>query len=151
MARMHSGKKCKSGSKKPLERKKPTWLRYSAKEIESLVVKLAKSGKNTSEIGLILRDSYGIPDVEFLTKKRLNKILKENKLESKLPEDLKNLIRRQIAISKHLEKNKQDQTAKRGLLLTESKINRLVKYYKRNKVLPEDWKYTRETAELLAH
>ena len=151
MARMHSRKKGKSGSTKPLQKKKPTWLRYSAKEIESLVVKLAKSGKTTSEIGLELRDSYGVPDVKFLTKKRINDILKENKLESKLPEDLKNLIKREIVISKHLEKNKQDKTAKRGLQLTESKINRLVKYYKKKGVLDQSWKYTREKAELLVH
>ena len=151
MARMYSRKRGKSGSTKPEQKKKPTWLRYSAKEIESLVVKLAKSGKTSSEIGLELRDSYGIPDVKFITKKGIVDIMKTNKLESKLPEDLKNLIKRQIAISKHLEKNRQDQTGKRGLQLTGSKINRLVKYYKRKKVLPADWKYNIEKAELLVH
>ena len=148
---MHSRKRGKSGSTKPLQKKKPTWLRYSAKEIESLVVKLAKTGKTTSEIGSELRDSYGVPDVKTLTKKKINAILKENKLESKLPEDLRNLIRRQIVIFKHMEKNKQDQTAKRGLQLTEAKINRLVKYYKKTGVLDQSWKYTREKAELLIH
>ena len=129
----------------------PCCLIYSPKEIESLVVKLAKTGKTTSEIGSELRDGYGIPDVKTLTKKKINEILKENKLESKLPEDLKNLIRREIAILKHREKNKQDQTSKRGLQLTEAKINRLVKYYKKKGVLEKTWKYTREKAELLAH
>lgn len=151
MARMHSRKKGKSGSTKPLVKKKPTWLRYSAKEIESLVLKLAKAGKTTSVIGSELRDAYGVPDVKTLTKKKINEILKENKLESKLPEDLKNLIRKEIAIFKHREKNKQDQTSKRGLQLTEAKINRLVKYYKKKGVLEKTWKYTREKAELLAH
>ena len=130
MARMHSRKKGKSGSTKPLEKKKPTWLRYSAKEIESLVIKLAKSGKTTSQIGLELRDNYGVSDVKTLTKKKINTILKENKLESKLPEDLKNLIKREIAVSKHLEKNKHDYTTKRILGIKQAKLRKLKKIKK---------------------
>ena len=52
-------------------------------------------------------------------------------------------------LRKHLEKNKKDYSSKRGLELTESKIRRLVKYYKKRKVLPEDWKYDPEKAKLL--
>ena len=40
-----------------------------------------------------------------------------------------------------MEDNKQDQTAKRGLQLTESKINRSAKYYRKEKKLAVDWKY----------
>ena len=42
---------------------------------------------------------------------------------------------------KHMTKNHKDTTALRGIQLTESKIKRLVKYYKRSGRLPEDWKY----------
>ncbi|HIQ50834.1 MAG TPA: 30S ribosomal protein S15, partial [Nautiliaceae bacterium] len=48
-----------------------------------------------------------------------------------------------------LENHPKDLHSKRGLQLIESKIKRLVKYYKRKKVLPENWKYTPEIAKLL--
>ena len=140
MARMHSRDKGKSGSTKPLK-KVPTWAPYKTKEVEKLVIKFARSSLSTSEIGIALRDTYGINSVKALTKKSISDILKENKLEKKLPEDLLNLIRKMIDVKQHLEKNRQDQTAKRGLQLTFSKIRRLVKYYQRTKRLPADWKF----------
>lgn len=149
MARMHSRKKGKSGSKKPPKDKKLTWLIYDKKEIEQLVVKLAKAGKTTSEIGIALRDTYGIPDVKKLTGKKITKILYENNLPKKLPEDLIALIKKEILLFKHLEKNKKDMPAKRGLQLTESKIKRLTKYYKRNGILPKEWGYNKEQAQLI--
>ncbi len=149
MARMHSRKKGKSGSTKSLEKRDVSWVRYKPKEIEQLIIKLSKQDLKPSKIGLILRDSYGIPDVQILTKKKITKILKENKISYNLPEDLSSLIKRQIEILKHLETNHKDQTARRGLRLTESKINRLIKYYKKNKTLPEDWKYDKTKAKLL--
>lgn len=149
MARMHSRKKGKSGSTRPEVRKKQTWVKYSAKEVEALVIKLGKQEKNASEIGLILRDSYGIPDVKAITKKKITQILKDNKLGTELPEDLLNLIKKHIDLTAHRESNKQDMTAKRGFQLTESKINRLVKYYKKKGKIPQDWKFDRSKAKLL--
>ncbi len=146
MARMYSKKKGKSGSTKPVKKTKPNWIRYDKKEIEQLVIKLAKTGKTTSEIGIILRDTYGVPDVRFLVGKKINKILQENSLQSKLPEDLMALIKRQIKILKHLEKNKQDKPALRGLQLTISKLNRLVSYYKGTGKLPQDWNIFRSVS-----
>jgi len=149
MARMYSRKKGKSGSRKPIKKSKPIWLRYSSKETEQLVIKLARSEKTASEIGVILRDSYGIPSVRVMTKKKITKILEDNKLMRKLPFDLLSLIRKQVDIMKHMDANKKDMTAKRGLLLTESKIRRLVKYYKKVGKLPKDWKYDKKNAKLL--
>lgn len=141
MAKMHSRKKGKSGPKKPLKPSKPTWLRYKPKEIEMLVAKLAKEGKTASQIGLVLRDTYGVPDVKSLTEKSISEILDEKKLTPELPDDLVALMRKSIAIRKHREANKKDEAAHRGLNLTESKIRRIIKYYKRSKRLPVDWKY----------
>lgn len=149
MARMHSRRKGKSGSKRPEENKKQTWQRYSAKEVESLVVKVAKTDKKPSQIGMILRDSYGIPDVKTITSKKISQILSENKVKQELPENLIYLIKKYIKVAEHFEANKQDMTAKRGLQLTESKINRIVKYYKANKKIPKEWKFDREKAKLL--
>src|SRR3989344_1794402 len=149
MARMYSGKKGKSGSKKPIKRTKKVWLRYSDEEVEQLIIKLAKQGYTQSRIGTILRDTYGVPDVRTILNKKIGKVLEENKLKPKLPEDLLNLIKKELNILKHLEINKKDMPARRGLLLTESKINRLVKYYKREGALGKDWVYNREQAKLL--
>ncbi len=144
MARMHSRKKGKSGSTKPLQDKKLTWLRYGEKEAELLVAKLAKSGKTPSEIGLILRDTYGIPDVKKLTGKSVTKILEEKKLTAELPETLMALMKKYSAVKEHMAENHKDLTAKRGLRLTDSKIRRLIKHYKTSGRLASDWKYDPE-------
>ncbi|MEM4336608.1 MAG: 30S ribosomal protein S15 [Candidatus Woesearchaeota archaeon] len=141
MARMHSRAKGKAGSLRPAKKIIPTWTRYKANEIELLVVKLFKEGLKTSQIGMHLRDSYGIPDIKLLTGKTILQILKEKGIQTGLPEDFQALVKKSIAIRKHLETNKNDMTALRGLQLTESKIRRLVKYYKKNKVLPQEWNY----------
>ncbi|MCK4669764.1 MAG: 30S ribosomal protein S15 [Nanoarchaeota archaeon] len=148
MARMHSRDKGKAGSKKPLKQK-PTWVSFKQKEMEMLVVKLAKQGMASSQIGLHLRDAYGVPSVKAITGKKVNSILKEKKIAKKLPEDFISLIEKAIAIRKHISTSKRDQTAKRGLTLTESKIKRLMKYYKRTGVLDADWYYDAKRAELL--
>ena len=144
---MHSSSKGKSGSTKPMK-KIPSWAPYKDTEVEKLILKYAKAGKSSSEIGLTLRDAYGIHNIKALTGKSIGTFLAENKVTKKLPEDLLNLIKRMINIRRHLEKNKQDQTAKRGLLLTNSKLKRLVKYYKRSKKLPEDWKLDQEKLKM---
>ncbi len=149
MARMHSRKKGKSRSKKPARKVKPIWVGYTPKETEQLVLKLARAKKTTSEIGIILRDSYGIPNVKQVTNKSITKILKENKLAPELPYDMQALIKKSIAISKHRESNRKDMTAKRGMQLTESKILRLAKYYKRTKRLPQEWTFDSTKAKLL--
>jgi small subunit ribosomal protein S15 len=149
MARMHSRKKGKSGSKKPIKKTKNIWIRHTPQEIEKLITKLYNSGKTASQIGIILRDSYGIPDVKKVVGKKITPILKDNKIKIDIPEDLKSLIKKEIKILAHMENNKKDMPSKRGLQLTESKIRRLVKYYKKNKKLPSDWNYDRSKAKLL--
>lgn len=146
---MHSRKKGKASSKKPLVSRKITWQRYDKNEISQLIIKFAKSQKSPSQIGIILRDSYGIPSVAQLTGKSITEILAEEKLLPKLPEDLLSLIRKYIKITKHLQANKKDQPSVHGLQLTESKIKRLAKYYKANEKVPQDWRFSREQASLL--
>jgi small subunit ribosomal protein S15 len=148
MARMHSRKKGKSGSKKPLEAKKPFWQNKKSKEIELIIVKLAKEGNTASKIGIILRDSYGIPDVKVLLEKSITQVLKEKNLEKELPEDLLAVIKTSVVIRSHLEENKQDKVAKRGLQSAESKIKRLTKYYKTTGRIPESWKFDPQRAKM---
>ncbi|MDP3765748.1 MAG: 30S ribosomal protein S15 [Nanoarchaeota archaeon] len=150
MARMHSRKRGKHGSKKPAKKAVPSWILYDAKKTELLISKLAKDGKSGSQIGVLLRDAYGIPNISVLCGKSISAILKEKKLGQEVPEDLIALFRKYAAIRKHLEANKHDETAARGLLLTESKIGRLTKYYKRSGRIPEAWKFDTERAGFFA-
>ena len=149
MARIYSRKKGKAGSTRPSTRKAPSWQAYKPAEVEALIVKLAKEGKSPSSIGMQLRDTYGVPDVKSTLKKQVLAVLKEKDAAPKLPEDLTSLLRRVIALQKHLDKNHLDESAWRGLTITESKIGRLVKYYKRSKVLPETWVYDKKNVQLL--
>ncbi len=149
MARMYTRRRGKSGSKKPVSDTSPVWINHKPSEVELLVVKLAKQGLSPSMTGLVLRDSYGIPDVELVTKKKVGRILAEKGLSPKVPQDLQNLIKRAIGIKKHLEVHKKDKVSKRGLQLTEAKIDKLARYYKRRGVLLGDWKFDIEKAGLL--
>ncbi len=150
MARMHSRKRGKSGSTKPASRENPSWVSFNAEEITEAIVNLANAGHSPSEIGIILRDQYGVPDVKAATEKTVQQILREQNLLDEIPEDLMNLVRKSVKLKSHMGENNKDYSAKRGHQLTVSKIRRLVKYYKSKKRLPADWRYTEETAELLA-
>ena len=141
MSRLHTGRKGSSASKKPLLAPIPAWVQYKPEEIEALVVKLAKQDYTAAKIGMVLRDSYGIPDVQKITGKKITAILVKNKLAPQNPEDIQALLIRAIQAKKHLDKNKKDMVTKRGLHLIESKIRRLAKYYKSEGVLPENWTY----------
>ena len=128
---------------------KPEWVEYSTEEIEELILKLTKEGNSTSKIGIVLRDQYGIPDVKLITGQKITKILEKHDQGLEYPEDLMNLIRRAVNIRDHLEENPKDLHTRRGLRIIESKIRRLVKYYTREGVLPEGWRYDPRSAALL--
>jgi small subunit ribosomal protein S15 len=128
---------------------KPEWIEYSNEEIEELILKLTKEGNSTSMIGIILRDQYGIPDVKLVTGEKITKILEKHGQGLEYPEDLMNLIRRAVNIREHLDENPKDLHTRRGLRIIESKIRRLVRYYTREGVLPEGWRYDPRSAALL--
>jgi len=139
MARMHARKRGKSGSKRPISKAPPSWVKLTPDEVEALVVKYAKEGYPPSMIGIILRDQHGVPLVKQITGKSITQILKENNLLPEIPEDLANLLERARRMHVHLSKNKSDRYNRHRLQLVEAKIHRLVKYYKRKGVLPPDW------------
>jgi small subunit ribosomal protein S15 len=149
MARMHARRRGKSGSVAPYRTEAPEWCGVSADEAVKVVIDLRKTGKSSSEIGFVLRDKYGVPDVKLLTGKKVGEILEENGLATEIPEDLRNLIAKALAMRKHLAENKKDIHNKRQLQLTESKVRRLVKYYRSSGKLAADWTYKPETAEIL--
>jgi len=149
MAKMHTRRKGQSGSKRPMRSEAPAWCTMTTDEITKVVLEMWKQGMSTSLIGMVLRDKYGMPDVKLATGKKITSILKENDQKPPVPEDLYNLVVKAIGLRKHVVSNHSDNHNIRSLHNIESKIRRLVKYYQANKVLPADWKYKPETAEML--
>jgi small subunit ribosomal protein S15 len=148
---MYSRKHGKSGSKRPLRDKTPGWVRYKKKEVEQLVLKLAGEDKSCAEIGLILRDQYGIPNIREAAGRKVTAILRDSGISPQYPEDMMNLMRKALKIKEHLERHRHDPFAIRGLELTESKIRRLGKYYRKRGVLPENWKYDPQKLNLIVN
>ena len=153
MARMHTRRRGSSGSDKPVADEPPEWSDVDEADIEERVVELAEQGHDPSVIGMKLRDEgvkgTPIPDVKLATGKKLTEILEDNDAAGDLPEDLYNLMERAIRLREHMEENPQDHQNKRALQNTESKIRRLVSYY-RGGALDEDFTYSYDVAvELL--
>ena len=103
MARMHTRRRGQSGSTKPYRAASPSWVEFSADEIEELIMKHAKKGAGPSEVGRILRDVYGVPSTKLITGKKVQKIINESELKPELPEDISALIRRAVALNNHLQ------------------------------------------------
>lgn len=54
-----------------------------------------------------------------------------------------------VAVRKHLERNRKDKDSKFRLILVESRIHRLARYYKTVGVLPPTWRYESATASTI--
>ena len=106
-----------------------------------IVLKLAKDDVKPSKIGIVLRDTYAVPNVKAATKKSITQILNDGGMGLQIPEDLSALIQKAQRLTKHLENNSRDTHNRRGLALVEAKIRRLAKYYVRTSKLPKGWKY----------
>ncbi|CAI7927629.1 unnamed protein product [Closterium sp. NIES-54] len=92
-------------------------------------------------IRVILRDSHGIAQVSGVTGSKVLRILKAHGLAPEIPEDLYHLIKKALAVRKHLERNRKDKDSKFRLILIESRVHHLSRYYKWTKKLPPNWKY----------
>ena len=89
------------------------------------------------------------PQVKSVTGSKILRVLKRNGLGPSLPEDLYHLIKKAVNVRKHLERNRKDKDSKFRLILIESRIHRLARYYKRARQLPPNWKYESATASAL--
>ncbi|MGQ9679591.1 MAG: 30S ribosomal protein S15 [Candidatus Bathyarchaeia archaeon] len=136
--------KGRSRSTRPVSKRPPNWIVYQPDEVKALVINLYRQGKPPSEIGGILRDEYNVPLVKPIVGKGVVRILREAQVSPNIPEDLYNLMVKVNRIRRHLERNPKDLNNKRGLQITESKIYSLMRYYKRMKLLPQDWRYRSE-------
>ena len=113
-----------------------------------MVIKLAKEGVTPSAIGVRLRDEYGIPLVKIIIGKSVLELLRENKLAPAIPEYLQNLLDSARRVQSHLDTFKADRKNVRSLELIEAKIYRLSKFYKKEGILPADFKYSAVVAQL---
>lgn len=139
MGRMHSQGKGISGSTTPYVRDVPEWLDANYEEIERKIIAYAKKGLTLSEIGTILRDEYCIGNMKFFSGRKLLMVLMKNNIAPQIPEDLDALVKKAINIRKHLESHRQDKDSKYRLILVESRISRLARYYKTKKIVPANW------------
>ena len=152
MARMHTRRRGSSDSDKPAADNPPEWSDIDEDAIVERVVELAEQGHSPSEVGLKLRDEgvqgIPVPDVKLATGKKVTEILEDNDADPDLPEDLRNLMQRAVRLREHMDENPGDYQNKRALQNTQSKIRRLVDYY-RGDALEEDFTYSYDTAVAL--
>lgn len=146
---MPKTEKGRSHAIRPVAKRPPSWARYTPEEVESIIIKLAREGHSSSKIGVILRDQHGIPLTRPITGKTITAIMKQAGFAPSLPEDLAVLLRKATGLVLHLEKNKKDSYNIRALQTIEAKIHKLAKHYKREGILPADWKYEAKTASLV--
>ncbi len=111
--------------------------------------RLSKKGLHPSRIGVVLRDERGVAQVKAVTGKKILRILKAKGMAPALPEDLYHLIKKAVAVRKHLERNRNDKDSKFRLILIESRIHRIARYYKVARTLPPNWRYESATASTL--
>ena len=96
-----------------------------------------------------MRDQHGVPQVHGVTGTKILRILKVKGLAPKLPEDLYHLIKKVVNVRKHIEKFRADTDGKFRLILIESRIHRLARYYRSVKSLPPTWRYQSKKADTL--
>ena len=149
MGRLHSQGKGISASTTPYRRTAPHWLQLSAENVVQLICDYAKKGVRPSQIGALLRDKNGVGKVQSVTGNKIQRVLKANGLAPSLPEELYFLIKKATNVRKHLERSGHDVDSKYRLILIESRIHRLARYYKIKRVLAPNWKYSAQTASAL--
>ncbi|PSK41356.1 40S ribosomal protein S13 [Candidozyma pseudohaemuli] len=129
----------------------PAWFKLSSDEVVEQIIKYARKGLTPSQIGVILRDAHGVSQAKVVTGNKILRILKSNGLAPEIPEDLYFLIKKAVSVRKHLERNRKDKDSKFRLILIESRIHRLARYYRTVAVLPPNWKYESATASALVN
>ena len=114
-----------------------------------MITKMAKKGMTPSQIGVALRDNHGIAQVSSVTNSKVLRIFRGQGLAPGIPEDLYCLIKKAVSVRKHLERNRKDMDSKFRLILIESRIHRLARYYKLAKKLEPSFKYNSASAATL--
>lgn len=104
---------------------KPVWLKSSEEDMKKIIAELA--GKyQPAQIGLILRDQYGIPTTKVFGKK-LATYLKEAGVDPTKVE-LQNVEKRVENLKEHMKKHTQDKKAKHKIQKPQSRVSKIKKY-----------------------
>ena len=61
MSRLHTHRRGKSHSTRPINTRIPSWVIQNVDEIKKLITKYGKEGMTSSKIGMKLRDQHAIP------------------------------------------------------------------------------------------
>jgi small subunit ribosomal protein S15 len=104
---------------------KPTWVKMKEPEMKKVIAELAEK-HSPSQIGLVLRDQYGIPTTKVFGKK-LKAYLTELGIERN--EDLENAEKKVDKMKEHLKTNITDRKAKHKLQRAQSRLNITRKYF----------------------
>ncbi|KAL0232080.1 hypothetical protein PCE1_003076 [Barthelona sp. PCE] len=152
MGRLQACKsKGSSASAIPFSRRAPAWFKASPESIIDQIVELAKKGLTPSQIGVVLRDTAGVGQVSRVTGSKILRILKARGYASEIPEDLFALIRKALNLRRHFKSNGKDTNCGFQIVLVESRIHRLARYYRRVGKLPPTWRYnSKESSTLIA-
>lgn len=78
MGRMHTPGKGISASALPYRRSPPSWCKTTPTKVVEMICKLAKKGMTPSQIGVVLRDAHGVPQVKNITGNKVLRVLKSN-------------------------------------------------------------------------
>jgi len=118
-------------AKKSLEQKypKPVWLKISEEELKKIIATLAEKHQ-PAQIGLILRDQYGIPTTKVYGKK-ISAYLKEMGKNDFF--EVKNVEKKVNKLKDHMKTNITDKKAKHKLQKATSRLNALNKYFSKRK------------------
>jgi small subunit ribosomal protein S15 len=104
---------------------KPTWVKMKEPELKKTILELSEKHA-PSQIGIILRDQYGIPTTKVFGKK-LKAYLKELGIERN--EDLENAEKKVEKMKEHLKENITDRKSKHKLQKAQSRLNIIRKYF----------------------
>jgi small subunit ribosomal protein S15 len=106
---------------------KPTWLKMKEEELKKVIAELAEK-HSPAQIGIILRDQYGVPTTKVYGKS-LSAYLKEiGKTEDY---ELKNIEKKVEKLKEHLKKNPTDKKAKHKSQKAQSRLILRKNYSKR--------------------
>lgn len=113
-------------AKKQTAVEKPVWLKMTEEELKKVIAELAEKYQ-PAQIGLILRDQYGVPTTKVFGKKLSHYLTELGKDYNAEPKNVERKIKK---MKEHLEKNITDKKAKHKLQKSVSKLNAMRKYFK---------------------
>jgi len=123
----------------------------SKEQINDIIKELWNKGYTPSQIGRELKEKYNIRVKDVLNKKLVRYAIKELNLKQEIPEDLLYLFKKINKMLKHLELHKKDIVTKKKLEELENRVKSLIKYYKKNKRLPQTFEYSRDIAKMYGY